>query len=655
MAMVFNISSPRFSPRSTFQRRSSSNSPSSNPTLSEALRTNPFGSKSKNAKPKTGDCVEILEVNKKLLTLATVFPDVKTEVLRELIIRFPGDSTLQICIEQLLKYRAEWVKGRWNVPPVDLTDGLPGEELFRTEDYKVATKNALQDEFRGLTSSTVDAVLAEKNFSYTQARPVLRELARRSWWATIGRLNYFKRKRDQNDPPPELFGRSSGSENGYLFLGTGCVELDEEMVSLFLEPLAVQKRQRQEEDDQKVAIAANQHEAAVSQSLYECDCCCGETNFEMMSMCTNNFHIICNECIRRTMQEAIFGQGWGKSVDIERGTLKCLSPLIDDTCEGCIPSTLVRQAILSAKAGTETLIKFDDRLATESLLKSQMKLIRCPFCPYAEADPIHYPGSSRRLGWHIKSANSLTAIFAFILVIDLSPLLLFLTAVASLFALQPIDLFETAIQNLSCRTRSPRFICRNPSCLRKSCLKCSKAWHDPHVCHEPLLVSLRTSVEAARTDAVKRTCPRCGLSFVKASGCNKLTCVCGYAMCYLCRKALGPLANGARRNGVNEEEEEGYRHFCEHFRVNPGKPCTECRKCDLYRAENEDEVARRAGEDAERRWRIKEGMVGVDGLETVPKETEGQGSSVLQPFLTGRWTLQKVVDWGVRKLIEVEA
>ena len=652
--MVFNLSSPRFSPRPSFQRRSSSKSPFPSSTLSEALRTNPFGPRSRNTAPETDDGAELLELNNDLLTLATVFPDIKTEVFRELLLRFPGESRLQICIEQLLKYRAEWVKGRWNVPPVDLTDGLPTEELFRGDDYKEATKNALQDEFRGLSSSAIDAVLAEKNFSYTQARPVLCELARRSWWATIGRLNYFKRKRDQNDPPPELFGRSSGSGHDFHFTGTGCLDLDEEMVRLFLEPLSVQKRQHQEEDDQKVAIAANQHEAAVSQALYECDCCCGETNFEMMSMCTNNFHIICNECIRRTMHEALFGQGWGKSVDLERGTLKCLAPLLDDMCEGCIPSTLVRQALLNAKSGIETLNKFDDRLANESLLKSQMKLVRCPFCSYAEADPTHYAGSSQSLRWHIRSANSLATLFALIAIINLSPLLLFLTVLASLFTLRPMDLFKTAIQNVSRRTRSPRFTCRNLSCLRKSCLKCSKAWHDPHTCHEPLLISLRTSVEAARTAAVKRTCPRCGLSFVKASGCNKLTCVCGYSMCYLCRKALGPPANGARRNGMGEVEEEGYRHFCEHFRVNPGKPCTECRKCDLYRAENEDEVARRAGEQAERRWRIKEGMVGVDGLETVSNDAEGQGSTILDAFLTGRWTLQQVVDWGVEKVIQVE-
>lgn len=170
-------------------------------------------------------------------------------------------------------------------------------------------------------------------------------------------------------------------------------------------------------------------------------------------------------------------------------------------------------------------------------------------------------------------------------------------------------------------------------------MTCQKSWQDPHVCHEPLLLDLRATVEAARTAAVKRTCPRCSLSFVKSSGCNKLTCVCGYSMCYLCRKALGPplqaapinrparrtraeiydgagdnpddpaaaAAAAAEQSDDEFEEPEGYKHFCEHFRINPGSRCTECSKCDLYQAEDEEAVARRAGEKAEREWISRQG------------------------------------------------
>src|SRR5437868_14187073 len=138
--MVFNLSAPRFSPKSSFQRHSSSRPPSSTSTLSEALRGNPFASRSKRALPEIDDKAELPRLNNDLLTLAGVFPDIKSEVLRELILRFPGDSRLQICTEQLLKYRAEWVKGRWNVPPADVAGGLPVEELFRSDEYKEAAK-----------------------------------------------------------------------------------------------------------------------------------------------------------------------------------------------------------------------------------------------------------------------------------------------------------------------------------------------------------------------------------------------------------------------------------------------------------------------------------------------------------------------------------
>ena len=656
--MVLNLPVPRLSPRSSYQRHSSSQSLSSSSTLSQALRTNPFGTRPSLTDAATDREAELEELNDALCTLTRLFPDVKADVLRELLLRFPGESRLQISVEQLLKYRAEWVKGRWNVPPVEVADTLPAEELFRSGNYQNATKATLYLEFRSLSRSTVDAVLAENNFSYSRARPVLRELAKRTWRATIGNFNIFRKKKEKDDFPNQLFEKSASDSIGLQLKETGCRELDEELQSLILRPVTLQQMKEQEENDHNLAFAINQVEAEKAEALYECDCCCGETTFELISTCTDGFHVLCFDCIRRTMHEALFGQGWGKSVDAGRGTLRCLAPLVDETCDGCIPRSKVNQALLADKSGRETWAKFEDRLAAECLLKSRMKLIRCPFCSYAEADPIYQIGSSSHIRWHLKPVNSLITIVNLIILIDFFPLLLFLVLLFSLFSpRQPLHFFKTSLETLSRRKRSPRFTCRNPSCLRKSCLKCSKAWHDPHACHEPLLLSLRTTVETARTAAIKRTCPRCGLSFVKASGCNKLTCVCGYAMCYLCRKALGPPANGGARRGLvdgEEEEEEGYRHFCEHFRINPGRPCTECRKCDLYRAEDEDIVVRRAGEEAERLWRIKEGMVGVEGLGTMPGDLEREKSSIWELFVDGRWTWQEVVDWGVTRVVDVE-
>jgi hypothetical protein len=73
--------------------------------------------------------------------------------------------------------------------------------------------------------------------------------------------------------------------------------------------------------------------------------------------------------------------------------------------------------------------------------------------------------------------------------------------------------------------------------------------------------------------------------------------------------ADGPAEDGGGGNSDEDEfeEPEGYKHFCEHFRINPGSRCTECSKCDLYQAEDEEAVARNAGEKAEREWLSRQG------------------------------------------------
>lgn len=630
-------------------------------TLLEALRTNPFGTDRTSSNTtlhnddRAEDSREIL--NNDLLTLATLFPDVKAEVLRELLLRFDGTSRLQVCVGQLLKYRAEWVKGRWQVPPRDF-DKVPLDETFRSEGYKHAVKRLLTLEFRSLSRSAVDAVLAESNSSYTNARPVLQDLSKRTWRATLGSLNIFRKKKEADVPPSFIFEKATGDSTPQL-KATGSDELDEELAVLFHLPIIKQRQAQLELADRVFAETLNLKEAEEADAVYECDCCCSDTTFESMSACTEGGHIICFECTRRTVQEALFGQGWGKSIDADKGTVKCIAPLSGETCGGCLPLDLVARAINSGQSGVEIWRKFEDRLASDCLLKAQVHLIHCPFCPYAEVDPLYQvTGTPSKIHWRFRNSHHPGSSLKIILVLEMLPILFLISLVLSVFSsyLSPRHLFNTSLHNLALGARSPRFVCRSPRCSRASCLRCSKPWHDPHICHEPLLLSLRTTVEAARTAAIKRTCPRCGLSFVKASGCNKLTCVCGYAMCYLCRKSLsGDGSNG--RGGVAQGE--GYRHFCEHFRVNPGRPCDQCDKCDLYRAEDEDLIVRRAGEEAEREWRVKEGMVGVEGFDSVNSDAAAKNVEVglakwSRCITRGGLEVQTFVDWAVDQVIKIE-
>src|SRR5271163_95552 len=91
-------------------------------------------------------------------------------------------------------------------------------------------------------------------------------------------------------------------------------------------------RVEQTKSDAQKAHAMNFAEAKKAKALYVCDCCCGDVTFELMSTCSDGSHIICFNCLGRTMQEALYGQGWSRSIDPDRGSIRCLAPLIDSQC-----------------------------------------------------------------------------------------------------------------------------------------------------------------------------------------------------------------------------------------------------------------------------------------------------------------------------------
>jgi hypothetical protein len=624
-------------------RSTSENPASPSSILVETLRRNPF--KTKKEDVISGKDARTKALNKDLHVLAAFFPDVQIEVLRELLGRFEGDSRLHICTEQLYKYKGEWAAGRIQNPPRELNEPIPRDQQFRRHGYTNATARLLTLEFRTTVRSSMFAVLAEVNWSYSKARPILLDIANKSKWALFSHAIGWKRKRSIEDAPAALFdGRPV---NGALprLIRTGDQELDQEIDALFLEPLRVQRSTAVEQTDHELAEKLNEAEALENRALFECEVCYDEVPFERVTTCTTAEHHVCLDCVRRTLHEAIYGQGWHRSVSHEHGTLKCLSA--SSECEGRIPMFLVQRAILSQSSGPQTWATFDSRLFEANIQKSNMGLVRCPFCPYAEAEMPLDPAAARTLRWSVRRPAVPTIVL--ILMLELLPTLLFMLGPLLLFFPAYMKhLFYTAIASIALRNRRTRFTCHNPTCSRSSCLICLKPWHDPHICHEPLIVSLRTSVEAARTAAVKRVCPRCGMAFVKSSGCNKLTCPCGYSMCYLCRANIGKA--GAEGNA---EGAEGYRHFCEHFRPTAGKKCTQCDKCDLYREENEDEMARRAGEQAEQDWREREGMVGVKGLESAVGNLGGP-ETAWDRFRSGHWTVQGVVTGAVALCVVVE-
>lgn len=595
-----------------------------------------------------GHC--LVELNESLNALILTFPNILPEVFREMLSRFSGDSRLHVVMDQLLRHGDNWVHGRWridsdgNCSGSDITKGrealLPIEDQFRRESYKRATRTALSQEFKVLSKSTINAVMAEHNYSYTFSRPVLQQIAAKSWRNSIS-IFLSRLKNCVGDAQERHYlitwtkpQTAVGVALPYL-RNTGDVELDEELCRTILRPLLETSKQVREAEDWNLALEVNEKEAANAEALHLCECCFSDTTFEQMATCTAAGHVLCFRCVRHAISEALFGQSWGLNIDHKRGQLKCLAPTTEDSCVGCIPHHLVRSAVKQAKGGAETWRMLEARFADEALSITRVPLIRCPFCLYAEIDDVYFPPHTLR--WSLNVQNPIATVMFLLITVNFLPLLSLyaLLCNTSYFHDMPAvcDVVSRSIARLARSSHLPnRFECRSPVCALPSCLICQKRWLDPHTCHESAALSLRITIEAARTAALKRTCPRCGLGFIKDSGCNKLTCVCGYIMCYVCRQGL-----------AREEGGEGYRHFCQHFRPIGGK-CEKCEKCDLYIGEEEEGLVRRAGENAEKEWREKEGMTDVRGI-------GGQTEMQKNRWRQGDLTMQGLLDWWIHNLI----
>lgn len=610
---------------------------------------------------------DLRELNNSLVALAAIFPDVQVEVFREMLQSFDEESRLAVVTETLLKHKMKWVRGRYRVTvkkektptKEEKEDNTPAgsqgvvapEDRFRSATYKKAVKAVTYQEFKGLSKSTINAVLAEFNYSYTLARPTLVGLSSKSWRFSISSL-FLRRKPTSSleaEHHPLMIWQSSGQGSIVpTFKATGSAELDKELYDTLIVPIKQRLLAEREHKDHVLALELNNAEAEENEALHDCECCFTSTSFEELTACDGGGHFICFNCVRHAVNEAVFGQGWQRNIDLESGSLRCVAAMSDD-CKGCIPQDLVRRAFNEDKSGKEVVRKLDERLAEDSLLKTQLPLIRCPFCSYAEVDELYLPESQR--SWRLKRLGpaSLYTLVILILGVGMIP---FLTPIFVLFSLLFLllssqqsfaDYVSAQLHASVTRIRRKRlglkFVCQNSECARASCISCCKAWTDIHICHESSLLALRTQVELAMSLAIKRTCPRCQMSFVKSSGCNKLTCVCGYQMCYVCRKDIG--------------SGEGYRHFCEHFRPNGGRGCTECSKCDLYRCEDDEVVVKKAKEEAEKQWMEKEGT-NLGGDEKVRKALENEwkkdGSWFDREWKAPNW--EQILDALVETVIE---
>jgi hypothetical protein len=602
---------------------------------------------------------DLRDLNVSLQALTDIFPDIQPEVFREMLSSFSEESRLQVITEALLKHGHKYVRGRFRMPaeqeeqretaytykyrrvdePRD-TRGKPLalEDTFRSGRYREAAKEALYQEFKGLSHSTIKAVLAEYNWSYTQARPTLLGLSSKSWRSSITNFLMRRKAPSAKDHPLVLWTAADPRTNRWrmpLLVKTKSDELNRELYESLIVPEQERHLKEQLQQDLELALKWNEEEAEKEGEMYDCECCFIPNTLQQMSACDADAHYICFRCIRHAINAALYDQGWARNIDTVRCTLKCIAPMTGVDCNGCVSLAFVKRALLEEQDGEDNFAKLNERFAGEALIKSQLPLVRCPFCAYAELNDFAIADADLFAELRLKPQSSSFSSMASISVLDLvwkllsQILVLLLILLYSLVTLispstTPLLPFfapiQSALRLIHLKRRGLRFQCLSPTCGRSSCLTCAAPWHDPHTCYSSQLTSLRLTLERATTDAVKRTCPQCNLGFVKSEGCNKLVCLCGYSMCYVCRQGL---AN------------EGYHHFCQHFRDRPGEGCAECRKCDLYRVEDEERVVRRAKEAAEREWWDAQGEGAKGGL--VKEVGKGAGKGVMRKGKRGDW------------------
>jgi TRIAD3 protein (E3 ubiquitin-protein ligase RNF216) len=123
--------------------------------------------------------------------------------------------------------------------------------------------------------------------------------------------------------------------------------------------------------------------------------------------------------------------------------------------------------------------------------------------------------------------------------------------------------------------------CSNPKCLKASYIQCKKLSHLPlryEEVEKKSETSLRREVEERMTNVVIRECNIFEAELIKTYGCNKVRCVCGNTMCYICRQTISYLDSD---------------HFCGCLAYGGelGKPCRRCNRGILIENEIEDNEA----------------------------------------------------------------
>ncbi|KAJ1503023.1 hypothetical protein HMI54_008470 [Coelomomyces lativittatus] len=422
---------------------------------------------------------------------------------------------------------------------------LEQSQLFKSPSYIQASLARLNNEFPVFWKSSIKAHFAEHNYDFLQTYRHLRLLPNPP--TLFFPFSWFKRKPHFQLPTHPL-------------LESQCQVLEKE------------ERDAMEWSDHTLALQLNQKEYEDHHQLFECNCCFDFIAFESILTCENT-HIFCIQCVIQMIREAVFGQQ--KSLLTMYG-LKCCH------ATGC--TAVFHVTSLQRLETMEPNLMFHYWQQMTLLQLDPNVVLQCLFCGYLEWIPTPSPSGST-FSFYLSSKS----MYVYLLVTTMLTTFHWFTGFLSCLFLMCLGWFFHRHHHPRRRRfdRPDQFVCQ--ACKKTSCLLCRSEYLPHHQCFDIHSLGLIPYVETAMTNAVKRVCPNCSLCFTKADGCNLIKCAnCRYVMCYLCRKDI---------------RVENYDHFCRHFRMTPGRPCTQCQKCDLYLSENEHLASQRAGRSAYHEWK----------------------------------------------------
>ncbi|KAI9301843.1 hypothetical protein BJ944DRAFT_251988 [Cunninghamella echinulata] len=571
--------------------------------------------------------------NAALTTLATdLFPDTDIDYLRRLILNHQHSYIEQVTLDLLSDV---------NVPERLDYKQLHRYDMFRSDHYKTQALQQLITEFPQVWKSSICAVLAENNWDYIKSYDQLSEMGSGGFWSSIRNFFlHFSMPKAGSSPSFPSSSSHSSSSSSITSLQQQQQQKEKEKGTI-MDPILlkeiqqIQKRKldKQVLADETIAHEINIQEYEANEQFIECGCCFGDYTFEQLIFCSQGKHQFCHHCIQQFLSEGLFGQG------NLRGAVRIPCIASDDrfhSCDGCFTMETLKECL-----SMDLWKAYEASLLEANLAMQGWALVRCASCNYSELDestrPFHQVLDKTQLFMYIASWIMVLLLLLFIIMIDfvviilkkigsgsgsgeddsvvimlnnngldknrlnkmmfdvnnhpfLFTLLFLLFGSLLWFGLQQWDLkndLHIAYDRIVQQRRGYAFQCRNPSCGKLTCLKCMHVIRGLHSCWENEKDGLRLYVEKAMADAVKRTCPKCNVSFQKSDGCNKIVCQCGYTMCYVCRKDI---------------KKESYAHFCQHFRDLPGSPCSKCKKCDLYKTTPEDQAVKKAANNARREY-----------------------------------------------------